>query len=382
MRRCSAICRIDAHIARTQFGQIMDLAVKNNERFIVDRRGEPTVVIMSIQDFIRTAAPPPDWLHKAWAGAKHRGLEALTQRDLDTEIAAYRREKGSHQRQWSQVIRAVIDTNVLVSGLLRPSGNEALILLAIHQGLVRPCFSTEILEEYAAVLARPKFSFPADEIAALIEMLRRSASANAGKGDLRLDHPELGDRDAVYFESSGEKGRGVDHDDQARRSVRYSSSSASISSSVRPCARASRLASAIGSVRTSRARPPFSRLLRWRPTASRRARLSSALAASASTGMITSTMLSIRASSAAHITVPAEPRTYAAWLANTDSIRRIAAIASINRTPVQSGKLRTYFLEKHASQSIREAWRRISALRMLRRFPLGGTPDMNCRYPS
>ena len=26
--------RIDAHIARTQFGQIMDLAVKNNARFV------------------------------------------------------------------------------------------------------------------------------------------------------------------------------------------------------------------------------------------------------------------------------------------------------------------------------------------------------------
>jgi hypothetical protein len=65
-------------IARTQFGQIMDLAVKNNERFIVDRRGEPSVVIMSVQDFIRTAAPPPDWLIKAWAGAKRRGLDTLT----------------------------------------------------------------------------------------------------------------------------------------------------------------------------------------------------------------------------------------------------------------------------------------------------------------
>jgi PHD/YefM family antitoxin component YafN of YafNO toxin-antitoxin module len=50
--------RIDAHIARTLFGQIMDLATRNNERFIVDRRGEPAVVIMSVQDFIRTAAPP------------------------------------------------------------------------------------------------------------------------------------------------------------------------------------------------------------------------------------------------------------------------------------------------------------------------------------
>ena len=70
------------------------------------------------------------------------------------------------------MIRAVIDTNVLVSGLLSPAGNEALILLAIHQGLVHPCFSEEILEEYAAVLARPKFAFPSDEIAAVLAMFR------------------------------------------------------------------------------------------------------------------------------------------------------------------------------------------------------------------
>jgi prevent-host-death family protein len=86
--------RIDAHVARTQFGQIMDLAVKNNERFIVDRRGEPAVVIMSVRDFIRTVAPPPDWLAKAWAGAKRRGLETITLEEVDAEIAAHRREKS------------------------------------------------------------------------------------------------------------------------------------------------------------------------------------------------------------------------------------------------------------------------------------------------
>jgi uncharacterized protein len=71
------------------------------------------------------------------------------------------------------VIRAVIDTNVLVSGLLSPAGNEALILLAVHQGLVHPCFSEEILQEYTAVLARPKFAFSPDEIAAVLAMFRR-----------------------------------------------------------------------------------------------------------------------------------------------------------------------------------------------------------------
>ncbi len=72
------------------------------------------------------------------------------------------------------MIRAVIDTNVIVSGLLSPSGNEALIILAIHQGLVRPCLSEEIIEEYVAVLARPKFAFPPDEIEALMTALRRN----------------------------------------------------------------------------------------------------------------------------------------------------------------------------------------------------------------
>jgi hypothetical protein len=78
--------RIDAHIARTQFGQIMDLATRNNDRFIVDRRGEPAVVIISVQDFIRTAAPPPDWLEKASTGAKQRGLDRLTPTEIDAAI--------------------------------------------------------------------------------------------------------------------------------------------------------------------------------------------------------------------------------------------------------------------------------------------------------
>jgi hypothetical protein len=76
----------------------MDLATRNNERFIVERRGEPAVVILSVQDFIRTAAPPPDWLQKAWAGAKRRGLAAILPQEIEAEIAAHRaRRKGSRR---------------------------------------------------------------------------------------------------------------------------------------------------------------------------------------------------------------------------------------------------------------------------------------------
>ena len=70
------------------------------------------------------------------------------------------------------MIRAVVDTNVFVSALISPTGNEALILLAVRQGLVKASFSEEILQEYAEVLARPRFAFPLDEIEALIALLR------------------------------------------------------------------------------------------------------------------------------------------------------------------------------------------------------------------
>ena len=85
--------RIDAHVARTQFGQVMDRAVRSNERFIVDRRGEPAVVILSVQDYLASVQSAPDWLREAWAGAKQRGLEKLTMDEIDAEIEAYRREK-------------------------------------------------------------------------------------------------------------------------------------------------------------------------------------------------------------------------------------------------------------------------------------------------
>lgn len=85
--------RIDAHQARTQFGQVMDRAVQSNERFVVDRRGEPAVVILSVQDYLANVAAAPDWLRESWADAKKRGLNKLTMEEIDAEIEAYRREK-------------------------------------------------------------------------------------------------------------------------------------------------------------------------------------------------------------------------------------------------------------------------------------------------
>jgi len=84
---------ISALTARTQLGQILKRATSNNERFVVDRRGEPSVIIMSIKDYVDTIAPAPKWLAEIQAASKRRGTDKLTMRQIDSVIAKVRRQR-------------------------------------------------------------------------------------------------------------------------------------------------------------------------------------------------------------------------------------------------------------------------------------------------
>lgn len=66
------------------------------------------------------------------------------------------------------MIRAVLDTNVLVSALLF-TGPPSQLVPAWQSGRLRPVLSAEILEEYLRVLAYPKFKLTDTEIHGLIE---------------------------------------------------------------------------------------------------------------------------------------------------------------------------------------------------------------------
>jgi prevent-host-death family protein len=83
---------VSALTARTQLGQILKRATKNNERFVVDRRGQPSVVIMSIKDYVDAIAPPPQWLKDIQTASMRRGTHKLSMRQINAEIAAARRE--------------------------------------------------------------------------------------------------------------------------------------------------------------------------------------------------------------------------------------------------------------------------------------------------
>ena len=59
-------------------------------------------------------------------------------------------------------MKVVIDTNVLVSAVLKNRDPEAVILFVVERNDFEWIVSPEILTEYKDVLSRPKFGLPTD----------------------------------------------------------------------------------------------------------------------------------------------------------------------------------------------------------------------------
>ena len=70
-------------------------------------------------------------------------------------------------------MRVVIDTNILVSGLLTPFGDCATILNFIVTGSLDLCYDIRIMKEYEQVLKRPKFQFEKKAVSELLDFFRQ-----------------------------------------------------------------------------------------------------------------------------------------------------------------------------------------------------------------
>lgn len=89
-------------------------------------------------------------------------------------------------------MRVVLDTNVLVSGILTPGGVCHRVLELVRDGALTPCVDGRILEEYEAVFRYPKLSpvlAPAREILSFF----RGAAIRVGAAPLSADLPDASD---------------------------------------------------------------------------------------------------------------------------------------------------------------------------------------------
>jgi|ERR1700684_1633194 putative PIN family toxin of toxin-antitoxin system len=73
------------------------------------------------------------------------------------------------------MIRAVIDTNILVSALLQPAGLPAQVFVLALSGSIQLCVSGEVYAEYEEVISRPRFQRDEETIAATLRAIREQA---------------------------------------------------------------------------------------------------------------------------------------------------------------------------------------------------------------
>ena len=69
------------------------------------------------------------------------------------------------------MINAVIDTNILVSSLISPTGSPAKVLDQVLNKNVVICYDSRIITEYQEVLLRPKFCFEKKSVKQLIDFI-------------------------------------------------------------------------------------------------------------------------------------------------------------------------------------------------------------------
>jgi len=92
---------------------------------------------------------------------------------------------------------AVIDTNVLVSAMLKWNSVPGNVMELVFDGPIIPVYNSEILKEYREVLSRPKFHLTKEIVDDVLENLEnRGISVEAETLDIILPDP----KDRVFYE--------------------------------------------------------------------------------------------------------------------------------------------------------------------------------------
>ncbi|MBN1167615.1 MAG: putative toxin-antitoxin system toxin component, PIN family [Methanospirillaceae archaeon] len=88
--------------------------------------------------------------------------------------------------------RVVVDTNVLVSALISPYGNPAIIIRLIVSGSLRLVLDNRVFQEYLHVLFRPKFQFTQEQRDGILIFLKNEGLWTV-PAPLFLDLPDPAD---------------------------------------------------------------------------------------------------------------------------------------------------------------------------------------------
>ena len=84
---------VSALHARANFGKLLQRVGEERRSLVIEKRGTPKAVLLSIRDYVRLAAPEPDVLRVLGEESGRKGTNAISFRQIDTIIRASRAKK-------------------------------------------------------------------------------------------------------------------------------------------------------------------------------------------------------------------------------------------------------------------------------------------------
>jgi prevent-host-death family protein len=81
---------VSALRARANFGQLLQRIEKTRQSLVIEKRGRPRAVLLSLQQYAKLAAPEPEVLRAIGAESTRNGTNAFSSRRIEQIIRSVR----------------------------------------------------------------------------------------------------------------------------------------------------------------------------------------------------------------------------------------------------------------------------------------------------
>jgi prevent-host-death family protein len=81
---------VSALHARTNFGRLLRRIEEERRSLVIEKRGAPRAILLSIRDYVRLAAPEPEILKAIGEESIRKGTDNFSSRQIDRIIKAAR----------------------------------------------------------------------------------------------------------------------------------------------------------------------------------------------------------------------------------------------------------------------------------------------------
>ncbi len=85
---------VSALVARANFGRLLQRIEDERGSLVIEKRGTPKAVLLSIRDYVRLSAPEPEVLKIIGEESRRKGMDRLTSRQIDQIIKTSRAKRS------------------------------------------------------------------------------------------------------------------------------------------------------------------------------------------------------------------------------------------------------------------------------------------------